>query len=145
MEIAFRSASSEDFEYCRRLYFEGMKDMIRKLNLNPEAQATGFQEQWVLSEVQIIVLKGTDVGWLQTKTDEDELFLAQIFVDTPFQRRGIGTEVMHTLIAQAEEANKTIALAVVKINPALRLYERLGFQVVDEDNRKFYMRWNRSN
>jgi ribosomal protein S18 acetylase RimI-like enzyme len=29
---------------------------------------------------------------------------------------------------------------VVKINPALRLYERLGFQVIREDDRKFYMK-----
>jgi hypothetical protein len=29
---------------------------------------------------------------------------------------------------------------VVKINPCVRLYERLGFRVIGEDNRKFYMR-----
>ena len=117
-----------------------MENIIRKLNLNPQAQAAGFREQWVLSEVQIIVLGGEDVGWLQIKTDRHELFLAQIFVDAPFQRQGIGTEVMHRLIAEAEERNKAIALAVAKINPAVRLYERLGFQVVDQDDRKFYMR-----
>lgn len=142
IELAFRPASSNDLEYCRRLYFEGMENIIRKLDLNPEAQATGFQQQWELSEVQIITLDGVDVGWLQIKVDEDELFLAQIFVDPPFQRQGIGTEVMHKLIAQAEETNKAIVLAVAKINPALRLYERLGFQVADQDSRKFYIRWS---
>jgi ribosomal protein S18 acetylase RimI-like enzyme len=29
---------------------------------------------------------------------------------------------------------------VVKTNPALRLYKRLGFRVTHEDDRKFYMR-----
>jgi ribosomal protein S18 acetylase RimI-like enzyme len=28
----------------------------------------------------------------------------------------------------------------VKINPALRLYERLGFRITHEDERKFYMK-----
>jgi hypothetical protein len=29
---------------------------------------------------------------------------------------------------------------VVKINPALRLYERMGFRITHEDDRKLYMR-----
>jgi hypothetical protein len=33
-----------------------------------------------------------------------------------------------------------MTLAVVKINPAKRLYDRLGFRVAHEDDRKFYMR-----
>ena len=33
-----------------------------------------------------------------------------------------------------------MTLAVVKINPAKRLYDRLGFRVAGEDERKFYMR-----
>jgi ribosomal protein S18 acetylase RimI-like enzyme len=33
-----------------------------------------------------------------------------------------------------------VRLSVAKINPALRLYERLGFRVTHEDARKFYMK-----
>jgi ribosomal protein S18 acetylase RimI-like enzyme len=33
-----------------------------------------------------------------------------------------------------------VTLGVVKINPALSLYERLGFRVTHQDDRKFYMR-----
>jgi ribosomal protein S18 acetylase RimI-like enzyme len=63
-----------------------------------------------------------------------------MFVDRPFQRRGIGTEVMNRLIGEAARVNQTMRLNVVKINPAVRLYERLGFQVIREDDRKFYMK-----
>jgi ribosomal protein S18 acetylase RimI-like enzyme len=61
-------------------------------------------------------------------------------VDRPFQRRGIGTEVMKGLIGEAGRVNQAMRLNVVKINPAVRLYERLGFQVIREDDRKFYMK-----
>ena len=47
---------------------------------------------------------------------------------------------MHRLIGEAARLNQAVCLAVVKINPALRLYERLGFQVTHEDDRKFYMK-----
>src|SRR5207253_3370975 len=71
---------------------------------------------------------------------DDGLFVAQMFVDGPFQRKGIGTEVMKRLIGEANEFNLAARLNVVRINPARRLYERLGFRVTHEDDRKFYMK-----
>src|SRR5262249_43052791 len=140
MPIAFRLAGNEDFEYCRRLYFSEMGWIIEELRLDLSVQETNLRQQWDPVQVRIIMLDGADVGWLQTITQEDELFVAQIFVDRPFQRRGIGTEVMRCLIDEAARSHQAVCLSVVKINPARRLYERLGFQVVDEDARKFYMR-----
>jgi hypothetical protein len=37
-----------------------------------------------------------------------------------------------------------VTLGVVKFNPALELYKRLGFQVTHEDEYKFHMRWVRT-
>ena len=44
------------------------------------------------------------------------------------------------LIEEAAKAGQALTLGVVKINPARRLYERLGFRTTHEDERKFYMR-----
>src|SRR5215472_14355923 len=138
MQIALRPAVARDFEYCRRLYFSGMSKIIEELHLDKTAQDASFREQWNETQVQIITLDGSDAGWLQTTTQDDGVFLAQLFVDAPFQRRGIGTAVMNCLITDAARANHTVRLAVVKINPAVRLYERLGFHITHEDDRKFY-------
>jgi hypothetical protein len=67
MQIALRPAVTQDFKYCRRIYFAGMDKIIEELNLDRTAQADGFRRQWVLTEVQIITLDGSDVGWLQIK------------------------------------------------------------------------------
>jgi GNAT superfamily N-acetyltransferase len=138
--VAFRPASPQDFGYCEKLYFAGMEQIIRQLNLDMDVQVRSFQKQWESAQVQLITLDGKDVGWLQSMTAEDSLFLAQLFVDAPVQRRGIGTEVMRRVIGEASRTGRAVELAVVKINPALRLYQRLGFQVTHEDDRKFYMR-----
>jgi GNAT superfamily N-acetyltransferase len=140
MHIALRPAAAQDFDYCERLYFAGMKRIIEELNLDLGDQATGFLKQWALDEVRIITVDGFDVGWLQTTMQEEALFLGQLFVDDPFRGQGIGTEVMNRLIGEAERLHQAVRLAVVKINPAVRLYVRLGFLVTHEDDRKFYMR-----
>jgi GNAT superfamily N-acetyltransferase len=140
MPIALRPAHNHDFDYCRNLYFGEMKWIMEQLRLDWAAQEASFKQQWNATQVRIIALDGVDIGWLQAITQEDELFVAQMFVDRPFQRKGIGTEVMKRLIREAARCNQAVRLNVVKINPARRLYERLGFQITHEDNRKFYMR-----
>jgi ribosomal protein S18 acetylase RimI-like enzyme len=140
MLIALRPALPEDFKYCRRLYFVGMSRIIKELNLDEAAQAVSFRQHWALSEVRIITLDDSAIGWVQSRTRENGFFVAQLFVDAPFQRRGIGSEVLHGLIGEAAQLRQPVRLSVVKINPALRLYERLGFRITHEDERKFYMK-----
>jgi GNAT superfamily N-acetyltransferase len=139
MPVALRPALDQDFDYCRRLYFVEMNWIIEELRLDKATQEIGFQQQWDTIQVRIIMVDHADIGWLQTITQDDDPFVAQIFVDRPFQRRGIGTEVMNRLIGEAARVNQTLSLSVVKINPARRLYERLGFQVAYEDERKLYL------
>jgi ribosomal protein S18 acetylase RimI-like enzyme len=114
--------------------------IIDELKLERTAQAASFGRQWDPTQVRILMMDGADVGWLQSVSGESELFVAQIFVDAPFQRRGIGTEAMRRLIAEAASAGQAVCLDVVKINPALRLYERLGFRIIGEEELKFNMK-----
>src|SRR6516165_8227453 len=140
---ALRPARSEDFDYCARLYFEGMESIIKELNLKMDAHAASFPRSWDVTQVRIITLDGTDIGWLQSFVKDDALFLGQLFVDGALRRQGIGSEVVKGLIEEAATAGQAITLGVVKTNPALRLYERLGFRTTHEDERKFYMRHDR--
>jgi GNAT superfamily N-acetyltransferase len=138
--IELRPALDHDFEYCRRLYFGEMRWIIEELHLDRTAQEISFRQQWNSMQVRIIALDDTDVGWVQTIREDDELFVAQMFVDSRFQRKGVGTEVMKRLISEANAFHLAVRLNVIRINPARRLYERLGFQVTHEDDRKFYMK-----
>ena len=137
---ALRPARPEDFDYCAHLYFEGMDTIINQLNLNMDAQVAAFRARWDVGQVRIITLEGTDIGWLQSFVKDDALFLGQLFVDGALRRQGIGTELVNGLIEEAARASRAVTLGVVKTNPALRLYERLGFRTTHEDERKFYMR-----
>jgi GNAT superfamily N-acetyltransferase len=139
MEITLRPALESDFETCRRTYFAEMEWINERLQLNRDDQESMFRKLWAPRQVCIIQADGVDVGWLQTVVSKSEHMLGQIFVAAPFQRRGIGTEVLRRIIAEASRLELPIRLAVVKFNPSRRLYERLGFRVTHEDERKVYM------
>jgi GNAT superfamily N-acetyltransferase len=141
MKITLRPATSEDFLFARSLYYETMREVTERLFGWDEAREDRkFAEQFKLDEVKIIVLDGSDVGWLQTQFDDAIIMLGQLYVSPPMQRRGIGKNVLKRLISDARRNGKSITLGVVKTNPARRLYERHGFRTTHEDQYKFYMR-----
>jgi ribosomal protein S18 acetylase RimI-like enzyme len=81
-----------------------------------------------------------DIGWMQTARVDGAIFLKQLCLDWRFQRQGIGGSLVQALIKEAGRTGRAVTLGVVKINPARRLYERLGFRTTHEDQHKFYMR-----
>jgi GNAT superfamily N-acetyltransferase len=117
-----------------------MASIIETLKLDMARQRENFRQQWRLTEVRIITIAGNDVGWLQSTPAKDAIFLAQLYLDRRFQRQGIGSRVVRAMIDEAAQEGKAVTLGVVKINPARRLYERLGFSVTHEDQSKCYMR-----
>jgi GNAT superfamily N-acetyltransferase len=120
MRAVLRPAHLEAFDYCARLYFAGMETIIKELNLNMHAQIANLRQGWDVTRVGIITLDGADIGWMQSFVEDNALFLAQLFVDGQFQRRGIGTEVVKALIGGAARMGLALTLVVVKTNPALR-------------------------
>lgn len=88
-----------------------------------------------MTEVRIITFGQSDIGCLQSFLNDDTLFLAQLFVDGAWRRQVIGTEVVKDLVEEAASAGRTVTLGVVETNPALRLYKRLGFRIIHEDER----------
>ena len=139
MAIQLRPAEPQDFEFCARLYGADLALYIP----DPAAQAAKLatlRPRWHVGEVRIIVRDGTDIGWLQSTSDGQAVFIVQFFVDTPLRGRGIGNDVLARIIAEATLHQQAVALEVVKENRALRLYRRLGFEVVGEDAVKYHMR-----
>jgi ribosomal protein S18 acetylase RimI-like enzyme len=138
--LSLRPARPEDFAFCCRIYFDTLRWIMLELARKEAAERASFRRQWTVGQVRIVARDDQDVGWLQTAPRADAIFLAQLYVDTPFQRQGIGSCLLRMLIAEANRDNKALTLGVVKINPARRLYERFGFRITHEDRYKFYMR-----
>ena len=141
MHITLRPATADDLPFARALYLDNMRAVTERVLVWDEARQTAsFDARFVPAEVDIVVLDGEDIGWMQVAENEEALFLKQFFVHPDHQRRGIGTGLLRALIGRAAQAGKAVTLGVVKGNPARSLYERHGFRVTSEDQYKVYMK-----
>ena len=94
-----------------------------------------------INEVKIIVYDYQDIGWVQVTNRKNTVDLAQIHLLEPYRNQSIGTVIIRQIQQNAVAAGKAVTLAVVKGNPALTLYKRLGFKITREDGKKHYMIW----
>ena len=141
LDIRLRAYQPRDFGFARALYFETMRWAIEPIfGWDQGRQEAGFAEWFIPDEVSIITADGIDVGWMQRRRDGDAIFLGSIYIVPAMQRRGIGTRVIQSVLDLAGRRRQVVTLAVMKINPAVALYERLGFRVTHEDEHKLYMR-----
>ena len=141
MTITLRPAHADDYAFALNLYIEAIRPLatawIEWVEADQEAQ---FASLWRPADTRIITLGGQeDIGWVEFRQTEDEVFLKQLYITPVHQRRGIGSEVMRLLQEQRRTA-KSMALFVLKNNPAFRFYQRHGFEVVRETHTTLVMR-----
>ncbi len=139
--VTLRPARPADLRYCRDVYYEAMRPTIERLFGWDEAgQDATFERQWAVEEATILVEGARDIGWMQATESGGVVFLKQLYVEPARRTLGIGTLVLSGLIDRAHARNLPVTLGVVKGNPAIRLYERLGFRIAGEDTLKLYLR-----
>lgn len=88
----------------------------------------------------ILAQRDCDIGLLKLARDGQAWTLHQIQLLPALQGTGLGSALLHAVIAEARVAGATLDLSVLRANPAKRLYDRLGFQVVAENAVAYEMR-----
>ena len=141
MKIDLRPACSHDYAFALSLFVEAIKPLaVAWIDWVDEAQEAQFASLWRPHDTRIIVFNGQDIGWVEFRQTRDEVFLKQLYISPAHQRRGIGSRVMRLLLKEQQGTAKSMALFVLKNNPALRFYKRHGFGVVSETHTTFVMR-----
>ena len=74
-------------------------------------------------------------GYVDDQTPE-----LSVALFSEYRNLGIGTELLNYLIEAARERWPGLSLSVSTDNPAIRLYERLGFEVISESGSSLTMR-----
>ena len=124
-----------------RVYFATHRHIIEALFgwRGDDVERRKFEESYNEANSAIVVVESEDIGWLTIRRRPDHIDLDAIYLCAAWQRRGIGTRIIRELIREAAAARVPLRLSAAKINEARRLYERLGFQTIREDDLKIYM------
>jgi len=96
-------------------------------------------EESVNPNASVIMFRGVDAGILLVERQPHEVHLRTLYLLPGYQGRGIGGALVSALQEEAAARRVPLRLHVLKVNPAKRFYERLGFSVEQETEYFFYM------
>ncbi len=124
-------ASTRELELAPLGWSEGQKAAFLQMQFN--AQHRYYVEQFPRAAFHIILSGNRAVGRLYVDRRTDEIRLLDIALLPEHRNAGIGTALLRGLLAEAERAGMPVRIHVERLNPALRLYRRLGFcQIADK-------------
>jgi ribosomal protein S18 acetylase RimI-like enzyme len=96
-------------------------------------------EDSVSPNASVIVVGAVDAGILIVERLPREIRLRELCLFPSYQCRGIGCLLVSALQKEAAARCVPLRLHVLKVNPAKRFYERLGFGVEGETEYFFHM------
>ena len=150
--VAFRPMTEGDLDFLRRLYASTREEELAQvpwsdeekaefLRFQFEAQHKHYQEHFPDAQYSVIELAGKPIGRLYLDRREDEHRLIDIALLPENRGGGIGGGIMRDVLAEAAAAGKRVRIHVERNNPAMRLYERLGFEKIEEQGIYHLMEW----
>ena len=103
------------------------------LKMQFEAQHRFYQEQFIQAQFQIIQLGEEPIGRYYVDRREDEIRLIDIALLPEHRNQGIGGKLLVSLLEEAKLAGKPVRIHVETFNPAMSLYQRMGFYPIGEN------------
>jgi GNAT superfamily N-acetyltransferase len=139
--IALRPVRPDDWTFLLALYASTREvelalvdwDAAQKatfVEMQFGAQHAYYQEHYAGAAFDVILVGAQPAGRLYIHRRDDEIRIMDIALLPEYCNRGIGTTLLHGLQSEAAAAGKPLRIHVERFNPALRLYERLGFHPI---------------
>jgi ribosomal protein S18 acetylase RimI-like enzyme len=91
--------------------------------------------------VEIVERAGERVGYQILLRHADHWFLDEIAVIAAERGRGLGAQLVTTIMTAARAQDLPLRLSVLHVNPAQRLYARLGFRITRVEHPRIKMEW----
>ncbi|KZN34018.1 hypothetical protein N480_22775 [Pseudoalteromonas luteoviolacea S2607] len=137
MKITLKAAKEEDKPYLLTLRKQTMTEHLERqgIFLSHEAHLNRLEDHYKCSH--LIFIDDVKVGTLKYLSTQESLEIMQLQVAPQYQNKGLGRAVVQYIVA--EHANLPTYLTVLKENPALYLYQKLGFVITSEDEYEYHM------
>lgn len=151
--IRFRPATDDDIPFLSALYATTREDEMKLvpwtdeekaafLKMQFDAQKYHYDRNYPDCEFLVIEKSGESIGRLYIERFPDEICIVDIALMPEHRGSGLGTMLLKEILEEAEQTNRVVSIYVESFNPALRLYQRLGFEHIDTNGVYNKMRWS---
>jgi len=143
LQIALRPITDADLPFLTRLYASTREEELAVVDWPAEqkeaflrqqfdAQHAWYREQYAGASFDVVERDGERVGRLYVARWPGEIRIVDISLLPEYRGQSLGTALLETVFAEADAAGQPVSIHVERFNPALRLYERLGFRLRED-------------
>lgn len=151
-EISFRPIGDDDLPFLARLYASTRWQELAEvpwtdeqkhtfLRFQFDAQHDHYRKHYPKASFEVVLADGEPAGRLYVDEWKEEIRLVDVALLPEHRGRGLGTRLLRSVMERAAAAAKPLTIHVEGFNPALRLYERLGFRRIGEHGPYYLMEW----
>ena len=156
MSISLRSSAAADTDFLYSVYASTRAEEMARVDWTVEqqeaflrmqfrAQTQFYVENYPGAEFQVIMLNDQPIGRLYIHKRDNEIRIMDIALLPEFRGQGIGSTLLQDILEQGRNLNLPVTIHVEQFNPALHLYQRLGFQPKEEKGVYLLMEWSPAN
>lgn len=146
---SLRAATTDDEEFLWTMLFYAShsddEEGVEPADIRRNPDLGGYINGWKLAGHPGVIAESPQqalgAAWLRLLTEAERSNPVFVTTDTPevaiavipgWEGRGIGSGMLRSLLARARGRFGSVVLSARADNPAIGLYERLGFRVVGE-------------
>ncbi len=151
-KITSRPITDDDLEVLAEIYASTRREEVAQvpwteaereafLRSQFDAQHAHYQTHYPDADFLLLLRDGEPIGRFYVDRWEDQIRLVDIALLPAARGSGVGTLLLESLMAEATAARKPITIHVETNNPAMRLYQRLGFRKIEDKGVYHLMEW----
>ncbi|MGH2876210.1 MAG: GNAT family N-acetyltransferase [Solirubrobacteraceae bacterium] len=150
--MSLRPATAADGPFLRAVHASTLSAELAALRHDADAadvfarmqfdlQERGYRAAHPAAAFLVVLLDDRPSGRLYVDRTPAEIHVLEIALLPEHRGRGIGTELLRGLIDEARQSGRRVTLSVLRFNPALALYRRLGFSATGSDEVRTQLEW----
>jgi ribosomal protein S18 acetylase RimI-like enzyme len=153
--VALRPARAEDEAFLHQVYGSTRAEELDQVDWSEDqkqafvdaqfaAQRRSYLNNYPGAEFLVVMAAGEPAGRLYLHRRRAEIRIMDLALLPTYRGRGIGSHLLRQIMAEAQADGRQVTIHVEKFNPALRLYQRLGFRVLQDEGIYYFLAWERA-
>lgn len=150
--LSLRSIVDSDYPFLNVLYAETRAaEMALVAWTEPEKthflasqfalQDKHYRNVYKGADFLVVEYLGEPIGRVYIYRSAGEIRLMEITLVPASRNRGVGSALLHELMEEAGDADAQLTLHIEPENPAQRLYQRLGFRLIEHRGAYDFLGW----